>query len=96
MYQDTRDISVEVVRALNERGGIKKHFDGPMKDTVILPTQGFTVYRFVADNPGEFLSSTLGKKVCWTLQKTAEILNWTALIFVADMQWISEFFYGRL
>jgi FtsP/CotA-like multicopper oxidase with cupredoxin domain len=49
------DISTDIVRELNEQNNISKNFDGPIKDTVSVPSSGYAVIRFVADNPGKFL-----------------------------------------
>lgn len=48
------DISKQIVRELNEQNGISKNLGGPLKDTVSVPSSGYAVIRFVADNPGEF------------------------------------------
>lgn len=38
---------------MNERGEIQRNLiDPPLKDTVSVPDSGFTVIRFLADNPG--------------------------------------------
>ncbi|XP_021918366.1 oxidoreductase OpS5-like [Zootermopsis nevadensis] len=46
------DISKQIVRELNEQNGISKNLGGPLKDTVSVPSSGYAVIRFVADNPG--------------------------------------------
>jgi FtsP/CotA-like multicopper oxidase with cupredoxin domain len=48
------NISTEIVRELNERNNISKNLNGTVKDTVSVPSSGYAVIRFVADNPGEF------------------------------------------
>jgi hypothetical protein len=48
-----RTMSVAEVRALNEAGLITKTFDGPLKDTVIVPGRGYVIFRFYANNPGK-------------------------------------------
>ncbi|XP_026290514.1 uncharacterized protein LOC113215143 isoform X2 [Frankliniella occidentalis] len=49
-----RNVSMELVRALNENGGMKKRLSdsAPLKDTVTVPSQGYAVIRFRANNPG--------------------------------------------
>jgi laccase len=49
------NISTDIVRELNEQNSISKNFNGPVKDTVSVPSSGYAVIRFVADNPGKFL-----------------------------------------
>lgn len=46
------NISTDIVRELNEQNSISKNFNGPVKDTVSVPSSGYAVIRFVADNPG--------------------------------------------
>jgi FtsP/CotA-like multicopper oxidase with cupredoxin domain len=36
----------------NKNSTIVRNFEGPLKDTVLVPGRGFTIIRFVADNPG--------------------------------------------
>ncbi|XP_077975451.1 uncharacterized protein LOC120332721 [Styela clava] len=45
-------ISTEEIKELHNNGSIEYNFDGIMKDTVIIPDGGYTVVRFLADNPG--------------------------------------------
>lgn len=46
-------VTVEQIKNLDETGGIKRRLSGaPIKDTVTVPDGGFTVIRFVANNPG--------------------------------------------
>lgn len=45
--------TVDEVMALDAKGAIKRNLvDAPMKDTVTVPDGGYTIVRFVADNPG--------------------------------------------
>ena len=38
---------------MEEEGKLKRNFDHPpIKDTVTVPDGGYTIIRFVADNPG--------------------------------------------
>lgn len=48
------NVSMASVRALNEQGGIPKRLDAsaPLKDTISVPSQGYAVVRFRANNPG--------------------------------------------
>ncbi|XP_069684675.1 uncharacterized protein [Periplaneta americana] len=46
------NISTEYVKLLNENNEIEKNMNGPMKDTVSVPSGGYVVIRFVAENPG--------------------------------------------
>ncbi|KAF4520466.1 hypothetical protein B566_EDAN004717 [Ephemera danica] len=55
MEQGKEKFSVKEVQTRNEAGLIKKYFDGPVKDTVVVPIKGFVIFRFVANNPGYWL-----------------------------------------
>lgn len=45
--------TVEEVEKMNKNGQIKRNLkSAPLKDTVTVPDGGFTVLRFLADNPG--------------------------------------------
>ena len=49
-------ITKQKVIDLNESGKIKRNLiNPPMKDTVSVPDAGFTLIRFLADNPGYWL-----------------------------------------
>lgn len=38
---------------MDEQGRLKRNFTRPIiKDTFALPLQGYTIFRFIADNPG--------------------------------------------
>ena len=44
------------MKKLNHEGKISKNLvDPPLKDTVVVPDSGFTVIRFLANNPGFWL-----------------------------------------
>ena len=44
------------MKKLNHEGKISRNLvDPPLKDTIIVPDAGFTVIRFVANNPGFWL-----------------------------------------
>ena len=46
--------SAEIIEKLMESGNLTKSPAPVLKDTVTLPSRGYTVIRFVADNPGIF------------------------------------------
>ena len=49
-------INIDKVKKLNKEGKIVRNIDNPpTKDTVAVPDAGFTLIRFVADNPGFWL-----------------------------------------
>lgn len=48
--------TMQAIRTLVEGTGVTRNFEGPLKDTVLVPGRGFTVIRFVADNPGTITS----------------------------------------
>ena len=45
-------ISVDYVKQLDKNGEIKRNFDGPGKDTLAVPNNGYAVLRVRANNPG--------------------------------------------
>ena len=46
-------IKMEKIKALNEAGNITRNLiNPPLKDTISVPDAGFSLIRFVADNPG--------------------------------------------
>ncbi|XP_039257030.2 uncharacterized protein LOC120333742 [Styela clava] len=45
-------LSPELVKELHANGSIEYNFNTVLKDTVIVPNGGYTVVRFLADNPG--------------------------------------------
>ena len=46
----------DAVVSMDKRGEIKRNLiNPPIKDTVVVPDGGFTVIRFLADNPGYWL-----------------------------------------
>lgn len=49
-------IYLERLQAMNEAGEIVKRFDGPLRDTIVVPGRGYAVIRFIADNPGTYLT----------------------------------------
>jgi len=49
-------ITVDYIKKLDEKGQIERNFEQPpIKDTVIVPDGGYTVFRFVAHNPGVWM-----------------------------------------
>ena len=51
------DAGRDAVIAMDERGEIRRNLaNPPVKDTVVVPTSGLTVVRFLADNPGFWLA----------------------------------------
>ena len=44
--------TMQDVRTVAEGTSIVRNFEGPLKDTVLVPGRGITIIRFVADNPG--------------------------------------------
>ena len=53
-------ITKATVQDLNEAGKIERNLkDPPLKDTITVPDAGFTVVRFLADNPGYWLIHTM-------------------------------------
>lgn len=49
-------IKIEEIQELDRRGQIVRRLkDAPLKDTITVPDGGFTIIRFVADNPGFWL-----------------------------------------
>ena len=51
-----RSISVDYVKMLDDQGKLKRNMhQPPIKDTVTVPVGGYTVIRFLADNPGTWM-----------------------------------------
>lgn len=49
-------LTTEFVQNLDKKGLLKRNFDRPpIKDTYSMPTQGYAIVRFIADNPGFWL-----------------------------------------
>jgi L-ascorbate oxidase len=49
-------VKMSDIKALDNRGLLKRNFDRPpIKDTINVPTGGYSVIRFIADNPGLWL-----------------------------------------
>ena len=50
------DITLQTVKDRDREGKIPRNLDNPpLKDTVVVPDAGYTLVRFVADNPGYWL-----------------------------------------
>ena len=48
--------TAEYIQKLDEEGKIERNFDKPpIKDTVVVPDSGYTVLRFIANNPGVWM-----------------------------------------
>jgi laccase len=48
-----KNLLTETVKKMDEKGQLKRNFDRPiMKDTIAVPTSGYAIIRFIADNPG--------------------------------------------
>ena len=55
-FPEGNTITIDKVKALNDAGNITRNLETPpLKDTVAIPDAGFTLIRFVADNPGFWL-----------------------------------------
>lgn len=50
--QNSTIVSVDYVKQLDENEEIKRNFDGPGKDTLAVPNNGYAVLRVRANNPG--------------------------------------------
>ncbi|KFB43437.1 laccase 1 [Anopheles sinensis] len=56
MDRVSRNTTVEDIRAMDEAGLLKRRFKrAPIKDTVTIPDGGYTIIRFIANNPGYWL-----------------------------------------
>jgi L-ascorbate oxidase len=51
-----RSVNADYVRTLDQSGMLPRNFDRPpLKDSVTVPAGGYTIIRFLADNPGSWL-----------------------------------------
>lgn len=49
-------VNLETIQELDKQGKLKRRlFRAPQKDTVTVPDGGYSIIRFVADNPGYWL-----------------------------------------
>lgn len=48
-------VSSEDIMAMHANGTMVRNFNGIFKDTAFVPDGGYTVVRFLADNPGVWL-----------------------------------------
>lgn len=49
-------VNLEQIQLLDQQGQLKRRlFRAPQKDTVTVPDGGYTIIRFIADNPGYWL-----------------------------------------
>ena len=76
---------MEKIKILNEAGNITRNLDNPpLKDTVSVPDAGFSLIRFVANNPGFWMihSTTtwfhyMGMEIVLQVRSTYVILTST-------------------
>lgn len=53
MQRVGKNVTVDQIKAMDRNGQIKRNLvNAPVKDTVPVPDGGYTVIRFVANNPG--------------------------------------------
>ena len=53
MERIASNVTVEHIKALDANGLIQRNLiDAPIKDTVAVPDGGYTIVRFLANNPG--------------------------------------------
>lgn len=46
-------VDEDTIAELDDNGLLKRNFDNPpLKDTVTVPSAGYTIVRFIASNPG--------------------------------------------
>ncbi|XP_058055830.1 uncharacterized protein LOC131207238 [Anopheles bellator] len=56
MDRVSRNTTIEDIRRMDERGLLRRRFKrAPLKDTVTIPDGGYTIIRFIANNPGYWL-----------------------------------------
>lgn len=49
-------MSLDEIESLDRLGKLERNLDRPpVKDTVTVPVGGYTIFRFVTDNPGSWL-----------------------------------------
>ena len=74
---------MDYIKDLDNQGLLQRNFDHPpLKDTVTVPVGGYTIIRFIADNPGTWLfhchlefHSEIGMMVMFKVGKTSDIKN---------------------
>jgi hypothetical protein len=53
MEHITSIVTTELIKSMDANGLIQRNLiDAPIKDTVAVPSRGYTVVRFLANNPG--------------------------------------------
>ena len=98
---------MEKIKILNEAGNITRNLDNPpLKDTVSVPDAGFSLIRFVANNPGFWIihSTTtwfhyMGMEIVLQVRSTYVILTSTKnqwLHCIANGSWVSKIKFGIL
>lgn len=56
MERVASNVTVDQIKEMDRNGLIKRNLvDAPIKDTVAVPDGGYTIVRFVATNPGNFI-----------------------------------------
>ena len=59
-----KKINLKHALELDRRGLLQRHFQTPpLKDTIPVPNNGYTILRFRADNPGIFYNKNSKKRV---------------------------------
>lgn len=57
------NVTVDQIKDLDRLGLISRNLvDAPIKDTVSVPDGGYTIVRFVADNPGKIPLATVSQR----------------------------------
>jgi L-ascorbate oxidase len=72
---------MDYVKELDNKGLLKRNFDHPpLKDSVTVPVGGYTIIRFIANNPGTWLlhchlefHSGIGMMVMFKVGKSTDI-----------------------
>lgn len=55
-WNASKPLATEFLQQLDQQGRLKRNFDRPpVKDTFTMPTRGYAIVRFIADNPGFWL-----------------------------------------
>lgn len=55
--KNVKKINLKHALDLDRRGLLDRHFNlPPLKDTIAVPNNGYVVFRFRADNPGEYIN----------------------------------------
>jgi L-ascorbate oxidase len=55
-WQNNFIVTPELIKQMDQRGELNRNLYRPiLKDTVAVPTQGYVITRFIADNPGVWM-----------------------------------------